>query len=79
MKLSNIEGHEAIELFPIEIAPVNPRTAAYLDHNAIPVQFTNEDFDQVATGNYVTKVIYLPRSGISGSGTCQCRNARGTT
>lgn len=61
MKLSNIEGHEAIELFPtIEIAPVNPRTAAYLDHNAIPVQFTNEDFDQVATGNYVTKVIYLP-------------------
>ena len=61
MKLSNIEGHEAIELFPtIEIAPVNPRTAAYLDHNAIPIQFTNEDFDQVATGNYVTKVIYLP-------------------
>jgi len=61
MKLSNIEGHEAIELFPtIEIAPVNPRTAAYLDHNAIPLQFTNEDFDQVATGNYVTKVIYLP-------------------
>lgn len=61
LKLSNIEGHEAIELFPtIEIAPVNPRTAAYLDHNAIPVQFTNEDFDQIATGNYVTKVIYLP-------------------
>ena len=61
MKLSNIEGHEAIELFPtIEIAPVNPRTAAYLDHNAIPIQFTNEDFDQVDAGNYVTKVIYLP-------------------
>ncbi|MEC9096899.1 MAG: hypothetical protein VX776_09720 [Planctomycetota bacterium] len=61
MKLSKIPGQEAIELFPtIEIAPVNPRTAAYLDHNAIPVQFTNEDFDQVLTGNYVTKVIYLP-------------------
>jgi hypothetical protein len=50
-----------VELFPtIEVAPINPRTAAYLDHNAVPVQFTNEDFDQVATGNYVTKVIYLP-------------------
>ena len=61
MKLSNIPGHEAVELFPtIEVAPINPRTAAYLDHNAVPVQFTNEDFDQVATGNYVTKVIYLP-------------------
>ena len=24
------------------------------------MQFTNEDFDQVLTGNFVTKVIYLP-------------------
>ncbi len=36
-------------------------TDAYLAHNAIPVQFTNEDFDQVIDGgNFVTKVIYLP-------------------
>src|SRR5690606_18690483 len=33
---------------------------AYLAHNFIPVQFTEEDFDQVLTGNFVTKVIYLP-------------------
>ena len=37
-----------------------PRTEAFLAHNAIPVQFTEEDFDQVLTGNFVTKVIYLP-------------------
>ena len=37
-----------------------PRTEAFLAHNAIPVQFTPEDFDQVLTGNFVTKVIYLP-------------------
>ena len=37
-----------------------PRTAAFLAHNAIPVAFTDEDFDQVLTGNFVTKVIYLP-------------------
>ena len=37
-----------------------PRTAAFLAHNAIPVQFTEEDFDQVLSGNFVTKVIYLP-------------------
>src|SRR4029079_15208064 len=42
------------------IGPPTPRTDAYLAHNAIPVQFSEEDFDQVLTGNFVTKVIYLP-------------------
>src|SRR5688500_18202463 len=37
-----------------------PRTEAYLAHNSIPVQFTEEDFYQVLSGNFVTKVIYLP-------------------
>ncbi|HTN75198.1 MAG TPA: hypothetical protein VL096_08125 [Pirellulaceae bacterium] len=61
LKLTNIEGRDAVELYPtVEIGPTTPRTAAYLEHNAIPVQFTNEDLDQVLTGNFVTKVIYLP-------------------
>jgi hypothetical protein len=48
-------------LYPtLEIAPVTPRTDAYLAHAPIPVQFTEEDFDQVLSGNFVTKVIYLP-------------------
>ena len=42
------------------MAPSTPRTDAYLAHNAIPVQFTEEDLDQVLSGNFVTKVIYLP-------------------
>ena len=42
------------------MAPTTPRTDAYLAHNAIPVQFTEEDLDQVLSGNFVTKVIYLP-------------------
>ena len=54
-------GREGMELYPtLEIAPSSRRSAAYLSHNAIPVQFTEEDFDQVLTGNFVTKVIYLP-------------------
>jgi hypothetical protein len=61
IKLTNIPGREGVELYPtIEVAPMVPRTAAYLAHAAIPVQFTEEDFDQVLTGNFVTKVIYLP-------------------
>ncbi len=61
LKLTNIEGRDGVELYPtVEIGPTTPRTAAYLEHNAIPIQFTGEDFDQVLTGNFVTKVIYLP-------------------
>ena len=49
------------ERYPtLEIGPITFRTEAYLAHNAIPIQFTDEDFDQVAAGNFVTKVIYLP-------------------
>ena len=61
LKLTNIPGREGVELYPsIEIAPSLPRTDAYLAHNSVPVQFTEEDFDQVMSGNYVTQVIYLP-------------------
>jgi hypothetical protein len=61
LKLSNITGRPGIELYPtIEVAPTLPRSAAFLAHNAIPVQFTEEDFDQVLSGNFVTKVVYLP-------------------
>jgi hypothetical protein len=62
LKLSNIPGRQGVSLYPtIEVAPTTPATDAYLAHNAIPVQFTAEDFDQVIDGgNFVTKVIYLP-------------------
>jgi hypothetical protein len=61
LKLTNIPGRPGVELYPtLEIAPAMPRTQAFLAHNAIPVQFTQEDFDQVLSGNFVTKVIYLP-------------------
>lgn len=62
LKLSAIPGRPNVALYPtIEVAPTTPATDAYLAHNAIPVQFTAEDFDQVVDGgNFVTKVIYLP-------------------
>ncbi|QGJ69595.1 Hypothetical protein PBC10988_12770 [Planctomycetales bacterium 10988] len=61
LKLTNIPNRPGLELYPsLEVAPVLPRTAAYLSHNSIPIQFTPEDFDQVQTGHFVTKVIYLP-------------------
>ena len=61
LKLANIPNRPGVELFPsLEVGPAMPRTEAFLAHNAIPVEFTDEDFDQVMTGNFVTKVIYLP-------------------
>ena len=61
LKLSNIEGFEDKTLYPsLEVGPITPRTSAFVAHSAIPIQFTNEDFTQVTTGNFVTKVIYIP-------------------
>jgi hypothetical protein len=60
LKISEIPGRPG-ELYPtLEVVPANPKTDAFLNHNAIPVEFTEEDFDQVTAGNFITKVIYLP-------------------
>lgn len=66
-KLSNIPGRQGKELYPtLEIAPTMARTQAFLAHNAIPVEFTDTDFDQVLSGNFITKVIYLPNPEYQG-------------
>jgi hypothetical protein len=60
LKLSNV-GRGATDLYPtLEVAPATPKTAAYLAHSSVPVSFTDEDFEQVTSGNYLVKVIYLP-------------------
>ena len=61
VKLTNIPGQDGLAVYPtIEVASPVPRTDAYLAHNAVPVQFTEDDFDQIISGQIVTKVVYLP-------------------
>jgi hypothetical protein len=61
LKLTDIPGYPGVELYPtLEVAPVMPRTEAFIAHNFIPFQLTDDDFKQVMSGNFVTKVIYLP-------------------
>ncbi len=61
LKLTDIPNRPGVELYPtLDVGPAMPRTEAFLSHNAIPMQLTEEDFDQVLSGNFVTKVIYLP-------------------
>ena len=61
LKLSDIPSLPGVDLYPtLEVVPANARTEAFLAHSAVPVSFTNEDFEQVQAGNYLIKVIYLP-------------------
>jgi hypothetical protein len=61
LKLSNIPGREGLVIYPsLHVYPTMPQTAAYLEHNCLPLRITDEDLDQVETNNFVTKVIYLP-------------------
>jgi hypothetical protein len=61
LKLSDVPGRPGLELYPtLEVVPSNARSDTFLAHSAVPVAFTDEDFDQVALGNYVVKVVYLP-------------------
>jgi hypothetical protein len=62
LKLSHLPNRpNIVALYPtLEVAPANNKTGAFLAHSAVPVVFTDEDFDQVAAGNYLVKVIYLP-------------------
>lgn len=73
LKISNIEGRPGLEVYPtMEVVPCNAKTDAFLAHSAVPIEFTQADFKQIADGNYVTKVIYLPDpqfQDVAGTGT----------
>jgi hypothetical protein len=61
LKLSNIRGRPGLEVYPtLEVVPANPKTAAFLAHSAVPIEFTNQDFQEIIEGKYLVKVIYLP-------------------
>jgi len=61
LKLSNIRGRPGLEVYPtLEVVPSNPKTAAFLAHSAVPLEFTAQDFQDIAEGKYLVKVIYLP-------------------
>lgn len=61
LKLTDVPNKPGQEVYPtLEVYPGNAKVDAYLAHNAVPIEITDEDFDHVMAGNFVTKVIYLP-------------------
>jgi hypothetical protein len=61
LKLSDLPNRPGVDLYPtLEVVPSTYKTDAFLAHSAVPIAFTDEDFDAVASGNYLVKVVYLP-------------------
>ncbi len=61
LKLTNIPDYPETTLYPtMTINAVSPRTKAYLDHNALPIEFSLQDIQNIQAGNFVTKVVFLP-------------------
>jgi RNA polymerase sigma factor (sigma-70 family) len=60
LKLADIPNRPGVERFPtIEIPRADATTELFVTSSAIPIQFTDEDFDQVNDGNMIVKVVYL--------------------
>ncbi len=61
LRLSGVPTRPGRQFYPtLEVYPATIDTVTFLSHSTVPVTFTDEDFDQVAAGNLVIKVIYLP-------------------
>jgi RNA polymerase sigma factor (sigma-70 family) len=63
LKLTDIPNRPGVELYPtLEIPMANDTTVELITNSAIPVRFTDADFEHVAAGALISKVIYLPRA-----------------
>jgi len=61
LKLAGISSHPGVELYAtLEVVMAVPRTTTFLERNAVPVTFAEDDIATVCSGKPVTKVTYLP-------------------
>jgi len=61
LKLSEIPKRPDLTLYPtLEVLPSTLKSATFLAHSSVPVAFTDQDFEQVASNNFLIKVVYLP-------------------
>jgi len=61
LKLSSVANRVEKVYYPtLDILPASSKSMTYLAHAAVPITFTDEDFEQVDSGNFLVKVVYLP-------------------
>src|SRR4051794_18120895 len=54
LKLTHLPGRPGKELFPtLEVVAPNPAMQEFLAHNAVPIQLTDDDINQVVKGSYL--------------------------
>lgn len=72
LQLSQIAGYEHISLdLTIRAHPRSQITAAFLEHNLIPVGLTQVDVDELCAGRRLTRTIHLPVDDASLAGPAQ--------
>ncbi|MFN0199190.1 MAG: hypothetical protein ACKVT0_20770, partial [Planctomycetaceae bacterium] len=48
LKLTNIPNRDSLVVYPsLQVYPSHPTTDAYLSHNCVPIELSEEDLDQV--------------------------------
>lgn len=61
--ITKVPGRAGVELYAtLDLEKITADTGAYLTHNAIPINITSEDVEQVLAGQLLTKAIYFPQS-----------------
>jgi RNA polymerase sigma factor (sigma-70 family) len=61
LKLADIPQRPGLERFPtVEVPIADGATKPFIANSAVPIEFTDNDFDQVDGGSAIMKVIYLP-------------------
>jgi hypothetical protein len=64
IKLTDIPNRPGVHLYPtLTIGQPGPQATALLAHLAVPVEFSDEDLDRVAEGEFVTRAVFLPARG----------------
>ena len=62
-ELENLPNHPNLTLFgSFANRAESPKAKTYVRHNAVAVAFTDEDTEQAAAGNFVTKVFFIPEN-----------------
>jgi serine/threonine protein kinase/tetratricopeptide (TPR) repeat protein len=64
LKIGDIPNRPGVELYPVlQLPSSHPGITQFIDHSTIPVEFSEEDFDEVAAGQFLRKVVVLLASG----------------
>jgi len=64
LKVGDIPDYPSTELYPtLQLPPSHPGITDFIDHSAIPIEFSADEIREVCNGIFLTKVVVLLPSG----------------